>query len=152
MNLLFIAEKPSMKQLIEREFTKHSEALCYTVDVVCASAFVIADEDAERYLYNTEGFEQFSMESRTVPKNYKIRRDYLPQCRGESISKIERGNFYYIVNACDPDEAGELMFDYTRENFGLLDYPTLKFNMITLLSKHSLEAFKEIESQLAALN
>ena len=147
MKLLFLTEKPSFKKAIEQEYEKCKDALSFTVDVAIVNNFAIADDDAERFGINTEGFRRFVMNSRAVPEDYKI---HLKNNEQEIMSLIQNSEYVYLVNACDPDEAGELMFDYTRESCGLLNYPTLKFDIIAVLNNRGLEAFNEIQAQVAA--
>lgn len=154
MNLLFITQKPYHKHLIKDAFAQYANTLSYTLDAVCITGYIVSDEEITRFGYAVELFEPFSMTSRDLPDGYKIHRDTLPQCREESLAKIKSGTYDYLVNACDHDEAGDLMFDYTRETCDVLNIPTLRFNLFAFICEraHGAErAFKEIEAQLAAL-
>ncbi len=152
MKLLFLTKKPTMKRWVEQEFAKCCDALSYTIDVACVNSFIIADKEAERFHMNTEGFERFTMKTRAVPDNYKIDRNYLANRRDELLSMLHGSNYAYVVNACYPNEAGDLMFDYTREICDILNIPTLRFDMgVVPFGMNAEPEFKKIDQQIIAL-
>lgn len=147
MKLLFLVEKPFIKKRIEECFEKIKSSVDYDIDVAIVNCFVTSDEDAKEFHIDTKDFGSFSLETRKVPENYKIlvnAEHY--KTAAERIASLAKKNKYDIlVNACDPDEAGGLMFDYTRETCGLLEYKTFKFNIEAFYIDNGIGEFKRLE-------
>lgn len=150
MKLLFLIDNPCKRKWLMREFAKHQSTLSYTMDVVCTGCTILSKDDTDRLNLNIQGCPTLSMSSREAPGGF-----YLMSLHNKTgLQALRQNNDYsYLVNACDPNEAGELNFDYTRERYDLLSCPTLKFNISALLCNLQAEeafeeAFKQIEAQL----
>lgn len=153
MRLLIIAEKPSIKKVIEDGFEKIKDSIDYDIDVVTAVCFVTSNEDANQFHIDTKDFRSFSLKSREVPENYKIITDMdYHKIAEERIASLIRDNKYdLVVNACDPDTAGELMFDFTRETCGLLDYKTINLYLEGFYSEYYYAEFLKLGHKAKAI-
>ena len=150
MKLLFLTEKPSMKKTIEENFKKNKNSVNYDIDVATVNSFITSVEDAERFHFDIKDFKDLHLKSRKTPENYKIitSSDHHKAAEERIASLIRKNEYDFIINACDPDEAGDLMFDYTRETCGLSNYKTAKFDLKDWCSDSVLRAFKRLNDEI----
>lgn len=147
---LLIVEKPSIAVSIARAYGAVKDDVDYNIDIAVANNFVFHLND--KYIIranNVESMKQhpvLTLNTKQVDGNYHVMcNDDIFQKRGQHIKEmVERTKYAAIVNACDMDEPGELIFAYTIESLNLHDYQTARFDMLSLTETHLAQALRAL--------
>ena len=125
---LVIVEKPYTKKLFKGVYENIKDKLDYVADFALVDNFVV-DTSCEkvREMFPKEQYEEFLKWEAPVLKNKDVgsgfrvyyKDSYYDKCR-ERIMKLFTDNDYNaIINACDPDESGDVSFQFMIERLSL---------------------------------
>ena len=147
---LMIVEKPLIKTLIERVYESMGDEVNYDMDIALANNFVFDIND--KLLVNKDNFETMNQHPVLRLSNQQVNEYFriikISGERDEHIMKLIASNHYdAIINACDIDEYGDLMFAYTIESLGLGEYPTLRFNETCLTDAYLANELLRLNNQ-----
>ena len=144
---LIIVEKPSHAMHITNAYEKMKDKVGFGIDVVCAICYVDNMDETRLPPEDLKEFVPFKLWSAEVKDCFRVHANgehY--KNRARQIDELVAKNHHdAIVNACDNDEAGELIFLYTLETLGLEAYPTMRIQLRGLIEA-------EISGELLALN
>lgn len=131
---LMIVEKPSIMALIKRVYESTKDMANYDLDIAVANNFVFDIND--KFIVREDNFEEMNqhpslkLKNRQVDERFRIitSDDDITKARESRILSLVNANSYdAIINACDMDEPGNLIFAYTIESMGLDEYLTIRF-------------------------
>lgn len=139
---LMIVEKPSIAVNISQAYNAIKDYVNYNVDIAVANNFVFDIND--KYIVRDENRDEMSkhpvlkLRNRQVDECFRIvKDDDVNKAREKHIAKlVEKHQYDAIVNACDMDEAGDLIFAYTIESLGLDKYLSIRLNTKSLSSAY----------------
>ena len=151
---LVIVEKPYTKKLFKGAYENIKDKLDYVADFALVDNFVV-DTSSEKVkeMFPKEQYEEFLKWETPVLKNTDVgsgfriscKDSYYDKCREHIMNLFTDNDYDVIINACDPDECGDISFQYTIEGLSL-DICKQK-----RLYWYSLEE-KDIEKILLSLN
>ena len=125
---LMIVEKAYVKNLLQKSLESVGKFLTYDLDIVVANTFIVDVTNKVLHLSEKDlkGFEAFCLKNRVVPPHFMKVKDneQYYKTNGDKIMELVSENSYdCIINGCDADETGHMIFDYTIESLGLDKYP-----------------------------
>lgn len=126
---LIIAAKPSAAKNIRDAYVSIGDDAKFDADIVPANNCVINVND--RLLVHDDNREELmamdvlKLKDRDIDLNFRVVTEEPWNKFGNRITHLVNTNQYdAIVNACDQNEEGELMFQYTIESLGLDRFET----------------------------
>lgn len=109
MRALLIAEKPSLKDTIQKVYNKYRNVFPDTIDFACFHGHIVGLVEPRDYgieawtgTWNWEMLPINPQKFKTYPTDKKTVQDLR--------NKIENGNYDYLINACDPEREGNHIF------------------------------------------
>lgn len=151
---LMIVEKPSIRRLIERVYESMIDSANYDLDVAVANNFVFDIND--KFIVREDNFDEMNqhlplqLKSRQADECFRLitSDDEGIKGRNERIFSLVNTNHYdAILNACDMDEPGDLIFVYTIESLGLDEYPTIRFITNSLSDAYLTDRLLDLNNQ-----
>ena len=145
---LFVVEKPSLKKILEKSFKKNKNKIDYDIDIVISNNCVVdLYEPALRSSVDRLREEPIlKLQNREIDERYRVVLGTWREKCGTIISqKIKTNEYDAIVNACDPDEEGELTFAYTIESLQLYGLRQKRFDFLSLSDAELRERFLNFE-------
>ncbi len=125
---LVMVEKPYTKKLFKGVYEKNKDKLDYVADFALVDNFVV-DTSCERVkeIFPKEQYEEFLKWEAPVLKNKDVgsgfrvsyKDSYYDRCREHILKLFTENNYDAIINACDPDESGDVSFQFTIERLSL---------------------------------
>lgn len=144
---LIVTEKPSMVRSLESVYKQMGESAEFEADFLPVNCHVVNVKTSKLSADSIADHRPFNLKAKKVTPNFKLHCGADIQiARGEEILKMVKTNKYdAIINACDPDDEGDLEFQYMLESLGLERHKTERIYLFDL--SDSL-----IESELMTLN
>lgn len=139
--------KKSLQKIIEGVYNQHKEELGYEADFTFLNSPVshISDKCLKVDLNNGE-WVKLKINSINIPEGYYM---VNTSCSKEQLNKIKdlinTNKYDYVINACDPDLYGQLLYEKTKE---VLDITIQDKRMVynDLTDTHILKALQEFKS------
>ena len=120
MKAILIAEKSSLMKEIESVYKKYSSEVSFTIDFDCFAGHIIARKEPKEYEAKHPEWNgpwaDISLPMIPEPWELKIANSTIYKRLTE---KIKKGNYDFIINACDPDREGMAIFELFREKSGI---------------------------------
>lgn len=126
---LMIVEKMSAKDWFEQVFRLVKEEVNFDLDIAVANNHIL---DTSNEVYQLDEKEISKMRplklNRYVDPKYKVvATDFYTQNTQKIKNLLENNNYDIVLNGCDPDEEGKLIFEYTVLTTGLDNYKQQDF-------------------------
>ena len=144
---LIVVEKPSILNMVKKVYEELGAAADFVADFAVINCHVENLKTTKIPANELSDFTPLTLQKSKVSSEYIIHADNdMMLKRGEAIVKMVRENNYdVIVNACDPDDCGELSFKYMLESLNLTRRHTEQIFLFDLTDSL-------IESELLTLN
>lgn len=141
---LVIVEKAHIKKLLQKALEPIIETLSYDLDVAVANNHIIDITDKVLNLSEKDlaAFEPVCLNSREIPSQFMKAKDdekYYEKNGDKIMELVAEHSYDCIINGCDTDEAGYMIFDYTIESLELETYPIKQI----YLADYSEEAIRQ---------
>lgn len=141
---LIIAEKKSIKEVIQDVYEKNKDKLDFVADVTFMGNPVSHTSDKAFKVDTSEVWQKLVLRNIEVPEGYFIAVTKFSPIQIEEIKTlINTNNYDFVVNACDPCLYGQFSYEYTKEK---VDFTTPSKRMCyrDLTEPEVLRALKEL--------
>ena len=122
---LVVVEKPYIKKLFENVFESIRTIVNFEIDIVVANNHILDLNSHIIYDLNGVNHERLVLGGQLFPDNYRLICDEVYRDYGDAILwKVENNSYDAIINMCDPDEVGDMIFRFTLESLNLNHFKT----------------------------
>ena len=145
---LIIVEKNYIKKRFKEIFESIKSELSFDIDIAVANNHILNLDS--HIIYDLKDIEhtEVVIGDRKYPKNYRLICNGPYEDFGNIITKLVNENHYdAIVNACDVDDCGNMIFNYVIYSLGLGSYETKRMDYVDITDKTIIDLFKEFDHE-----